>query len=129
MPISYGIAKDLHQIVEELIRTLRMQHVASERVICFRSHGSKSRNVIARCYPLSKIWQQALDLPAYYIIEVISERFDPLSQEERIKVMIHELMHIPLCFGGGLRPHKNCVTRRAVEEKYRLYLNAKKGRQ
>lgn len=123
MPIAYHPAEDVRQNVEDLISSLSLQHIDPSRVVCYRSTGSKSRRIVARCYSLSKIWQDALKLPSHYIIEVISERYDSLPEEERIKVLIHELMHIPKCFGGGLRPHSGCVTRRAVEENYRRYLS------
>jgi predicted metallopeptidase len=50
-----------------------------------------------------------------YLIEVISERYDRLSREEKEKVIIHELLHIPRGFAGGFRPHKGHITRRKIE--------------
>jgi predicted metallopeptidase len=128
LPIAYRPAEDVRQDVADLIASLSLGYIESSRVICYRSTGSKSRRIVARCYSLSKIWQDALKIPSYYIIEVISEHYDRLPQEEKIKILIHELMHIPKCFGGGLRPHSGCVTRRAVEENYRRYLSQRKGR-
>jgi predicted metallopeptidase len=69
-------------------------------------------------HSLPKIWQQALSEPAYYAIEVLSEQYDSLSQEEKEKTLIHELLHIPRSFGGGFRHHKDWVTKRRVEELY-----------
>lgn len=128
MPIAYHPAEDVREDVEDLIASLSLGHIDPSRVICYRSTGSKSRRIVARCYALSKIWQDALGVPSHYIIEVISEHYDRLPEEERTKVLIHELMHIPKCFGGGLRPHGGCVTRRAVEENFRRYLSAKERR-
>ncbi len=127
MPIAYHPAEDVRQDVAELISSLSLDYIEPTRVICYRSTGSKSRRIVARCYSLSKIWQDALRIPSYYIIEVLSEHYDRLPGDEKLKVLIHELMHIPKCFGGGLKPHSGCVTRRAVEENYRRYM-AKKGR-
>ncbi len=127
MPIAYHPAEDVRQDVAELISSLSLDYIEPTRVICYRSTGSKSRRIVARCYSLSKIWQDALRIPSYYIIEVISEHYDRLPGDEKLKVLIHELMHIPKCFGGGLKPHSGCVTRRAVEENYRRYI-AKKER-
>jgi len=127
LPIAYRPAEDVRGDVEDLIASLSLAHIDPSRVICYRSKGSKSRRVVARCYALSKIWQDALRTPSHYIIEVISEHYDRLPEEERMKILIHELMHIPKCFGGGLRPHGGCVTRRAVEENYRRYLSRKQG--
>jgi predicted metallopeptidase len=125
LPIAYRPAEDVREDVGDLIASLSLGHIDPSRIICYRSTGSKSRRTVARCYALSKIWQDALKIPSYYIIEVISEHYDHLSEEDQAKVLIHELMHIPKCFGGGLRPHGGCVTHRAVEETYRRYLSAK----
>ncbi|MEM2124835.1 MAG: putative metallopeptidase [Candidatus Methanosuratincola sp.] len=120
MPISYCPAHDLEVIVREVVQKAGMKHIDPDRVLCFRSRGSKSKRIIARCYSLPKIWQMGLDTPAHYIIEVISEHFDRLSREEKVKVVIHELLHIPKTFGGGLRPHRGYVTNRAINEIYGL---------
>ncbi|MCQ5374145.1 MAG: putative metallopeptidase [Candidatus Methanomethylicia archaeon] len=118
MPITYMPAEDVRELVREIVSTLSLRYINIENVLCFRSKGSRSRRGIARCHALSKIWQKALKLPPHYVIEVISERFDSLSEENKIKVIIHELLHIPKAFGGGLRPHQGYVTKRVVEEHY-----------
>lgn len=70
-----------------------------------RSKDSGSRRTIARCHALPRIMQLSLNQKPHYVIEVISERYDKLSKEEQTKILIHELMHIPLTFGGGFRAH------------------------
>ena len=94
-----------------------------ERLICMRSHGSKGRS-IARIWSMPRIWQKALGIKAHYIIEVISEHFDNQSFDEKEKTLIHELMHIPKKFSGGLVPHKcfgKRIDRRAVEKLFAEY--------
>jgi predicted metallopeptidase len=68
---------------------------------------------------LGRIWQEALRRPPAYIIEVISENYDPLPEEEKEKTLIHELLHIPKGFSGGFRPHKGYVDRKTVELLYK----------
>lgn len=117
--IQYILAEDIDLRVREIIRKLNMTHIDQTRVICLRSKGSGSRRVIARCHGLPRIMQVALSQKPHYIIEILSERFDRLSREDQTKVLIHEILHIPHCFGGGFRAHKPYVTRVKVEKMYR----------
>jgi predicted metallopeptidase len=118
MRFSYERAPDVSELLARIIDKLGFSHIQKNRVYCYRSHGSKACNTIARVHSLPKIWQQALSEPAYYAIEVLAERYDPLALEEKEKTLIHELLHIPNSFGGGFRHHKNWVTRRRVEALY-----------
>jgi len=114
---------DIQGRVERMIETLGLNHVDKFRVICMRSHGSTA-NAYARIWSLPRIWQKALNVHAYYIIEVISEHFDALSTEEQDKVLIHELMHIPRTFSGALLPHEcfgKKINRASVERVYQIY--------
>jgi predicted metallopeptidase len=122
--IRYELAEDIGVELREIIEKLHMAHIDGLRVVCVRSKGSASRRIIARCHGLPKIMQLALDMKPHYIIELISERFDGLSSEERKKVLIHELMHIPHTFGGGFRCHRPYVTRKKVEMMYKRLLQA-----
>jgi predicted metallopeptidase len=121
--MDYRRAPDLDERVFDIVRKLNMHHVQLPRVVCIRSHGSKSRRTLARCHVLPKIIQEALGIKAYYIIEALSENFDSLPREEQTRVLIHELMHIPKTFGGGFKFH-NVVNRREVERMYRMYKSA-----
>lgn len=118
MYFRYERAPDVTDLLSGIIDKLGFSHIPKRRVYCYRSHGSKARNTIARVHSLPKIWQQALSEPAYYAIEVLAEQYDPLPFEEKEKTLIHELLHIPNSFGGGFRYHKNWVTRRRVEALY-----------
>ena len=60
----------------------------------------------------------------FYLIEVISEKFDKLPAEEQTKVIIHELMHIPKSFGGGFIHHDK-VHEKSVEHVYNHYIKLK----
>ena len=106
------------------------QHVDLERIFCFRSTGSTSK-AIARIWSLPRIWQRALGIEAHYIIEVVSRRFDKLSQQQKEKVLIHELMHVPKTFSGSLVPHKcfkKKIDKKSVESLFKEYKkNTKKG--
>ncbi|RKX98110.1 MAG: metallopeptidase [Spirochaetes bacterium] len=122
--IKYKRARDIDRKVRDIVLKLEMHHIDLSRLVCIRSFGSKSRYVIARCHSLPKIFQKALSMQAFYIIEVISERFDRLSEEEKTKTLIHELLHIPKSFAGGFRHHRPYVNKKTVNEMYRRYVSS-----
>jgi len=124
MPIRYEKACDLQEQVNE-IAVILFPHVRLDSVICLRSHGSSSRGTIARCHALGRAMQLALGRKGFYVIEVISKRFDKMSEEDKIKTLIHELMHIPKSFGGGFI-HHNIVHEANVERMYEKYICLKK---
>jgi predicted metallopeptidase len=115
MPIKYEEASEVKRLADEIAQFLDFFHVVPQFVFCVRSTGSESKRTIARIHGLSKIWQEVLNLPSAYVIEVISERYDKLSETEKEKTIIHELLHIPKGFSGGFRPHRGYIDRRTVE--------------
>lgn len=125
MPIKYYDAPEIKKQVDKLAQECEFYHVVPQYVYCVRSKGSKAKRTIARIHGLGKIWQDVLNRPAAYTIEVISEIFDSMPEEQKEKTLIHELMHIPGGFSGGFRPHKGYVERKNVEE---VYDNLKKKR-
>lgn len=128
MPIKYFEADDIKRLVDEIADSLDFFHVTPQFVHCVRSVGSKSTCTIARIHGLGRVWQDVLNLPPSYVIEVISERYDRLPEEEKEKTIIHELLHIPKGFSGGFRPHKGYIDKRTVEilhEKLQKQRNSK----
>ena len=115
MPIKYYEAPDVQDLAQSIVAQLEFHHIDINGIYCYRSHNSKSKRTVARIHNLSKVWQKALNKPASYLIEVISERYDRLNQEEKEKVLIHELLHIPKSFAGGFRPHKGNITRKKID--------------
>ena len=124
--MDFELAWDIQNKVRRIVDTLCLEHVDSNRIICVRSRGSKGRS-LARIWSLPKIWQLALNVRAHYVIEIISEKFGKLDDEEKDRVLIHEIMHIPKKFSGGLVPHV-CFGKRIdaheVEKMYRRYKEA-----
>jgi len=123
MGIVYSDASDVKQLVVEVVDRLGLFHVVPQFVYCVRSKGSKSSRVIARIHGLGRIWQETLNMPCSYVIEVLSERYDRLSKAEKEKTVIHELLHVPHGFGGGFRPHKGYIDRKTVEQLYTALQN------
>ncbi|UCH36976.1 MAG: metallopeptidase [Candidatus Bathyarchaeota archaeon] len=126
LTLKYVVAPDVKQTVDKLIQTLSFRHIAPKNVYCYRSYGSKSKRIIARIHGLGKIWQQALHHPTTYIIEVLSEKYDSLNQENKEKTLIHELLHIPMGFSGGFRPHKGYITTSHIDQLYQIFKNSEK---
>jgi predicted metallopeptidase len=122
LPLEYVNAPDVKRLANEIIDSLDLFHIVPQFVYCYRSKGSKSRRTVARIHGLGKIWQEALLKPPAYVIEVISELYDSLSEEEKEKTLIHELLHIPKGFSGGFRPHKGYIDRKQVEKLHRALL-------
>jgi predicted metallopeptidase len=121
--MKYEPAEDIQEIAEEISKTI-FPHVKLDRIKCFRSYGTSSRGTIARCHALGKLMQKALGIKAVYALEFLSERFDKFDKEEQIKVIIHELMHIPYTFGGGFKHHDH-VTERNVNKMYQCFKKIK----
>ena len=123
--IRYELAPDIERQLGQIARKLKMKHVDLKRVKGVRSYGSTGQGIIARCHALPKVMQLALGQEAHYVIEILTEGYERLSEEAQIKILIHELMHIPETFGGGFRMHRDHVTRRNVEKMYREYTQGK----
>lgn len=121
--IRYEKADDIKEKIKLLVSVLEMKHIDLERVFCIRSYCSSSRGIVARCHALPKIMQLCLRVKPSYIIEVVSENFDKQNDDEKIKTLIHELMHIPKAFGGGFR-HHNVITKAKIEKLYTKFKNS-----
>ncbi|MCD6195739.1 MAG: metallopeptidase, partial [Staphylothermus sp.] len=48
--------------------------------------------------------------------------YDELSIEEKIMILLHELLHIPKTFSGGLRPHGKYVNKRIVKKLFSKFV-------
>ena len=117
--IRYELAPEIESKLKRITRKLKLDYIDLDRVKGVRSYGSTGKGIIARCHALPKVMQLALGIDAHYVIEILTENYDRLSKEEQIKILIHELMHIPETFGGGFRMHRDHVTRKNVEKLYR----------
>lgn len=102
--LEWEKAPDVKKEIGKILKVLDLPHVTSNRIFCYRTQGSKSR-AYARIWSMPKIFQHALDLEPAYVIEVLSKYYDRLSDDEKSKVLIHELLHIPKNFSGSLVPH------------------------
>jgi len=118
IPIQWERAFDIQKILEKVVVKIGFTHINSREIYCFRSHHATSR-ARARIWSFPRIWQLALEKSPCYVIEVLSQHFDHLSHDDKIRVLIHELLHIPKNFSGSLVPHRTHYSRidsRSVEK-------------
>lgn len=115
-------APDIQSQIEDIaLRLEHFSHIQPGRVFCMRSFEAKTR-AYARIWSFPKIFQQVLVLEPAYVIEAVSEKFNRLSDQQKTKVLIHELLHIPKNFSGSLLPHKH--SGRTIEREVdRLFKN------
>ncbi len=103
--LEWEQASDVHKKITDILKALDLPHIRPENIHCFRTQGSKSR-AYARIWSMPKIFQRALNIQPHYVIEVLSRYYDKLDEDEKSKVIIHELLHIPQNFSGALVPHR-----------------------
>ena len=116
--MKYLLAPEIKKTIDALVIELGFTHIDSTRIHCIRSLDAKTR-AYARIWGMAKLFSEVAGIPANYIIEVVSKRFDKLSEREKIKTLIHELMHIPKTFSGALLSHRgphHAINDREVEK-------------
>jgi predicted metallopeptidase len=129
--VRFEPAPDVAERITRLVEILGFKHVDPARIHSRRSYGS-SADAYARIWELPSVWQEALGVEPQYVIEVLSQHYDPLPEDERLKTLIHELLHIPSTFSGALRNHRGQGERidgHAVNRYYRRYLKAVRERE
>ena len=120
--MKYNFSRKWTEQMKEIVQTLEFTHINTDKVTCITSQGTKTRNTIARIHALPKAMQLGMNTEAFYVIELIAEQFNRQDSDEKIKTLIHELMHIPHSFGGGFRNHRQYVTKRHVDIMYGKYM-------
>lgn len=122
-------APDVHTALNDLISKLNFDWIDASTLHSFRSYNSKAR-AYARIWGLNKVWQLAIKHKPSYIIEVLAENYDKLSEKEKAKVLLHEIAHIPKNYSGSLLPHTRRRGKRnfhdRVEDLYAQYLKMEK---
>lgn len=116
--MKYAPAPEIKKIIEELVEKLEFSHIKTSQVHCIRSFDAKTR-AIARIWGMSRLFKEVAGIQPHYIIEVNARKFDKQSEREKIKTLIHELMHIPKTFSGALLSHRgphHAINDREVEK-------------
>jgi predicted metallopeptidase len=123
---DYSFDPELESLVRDVVHTLRdyFFYIDVERVRVVVCRNCRSR-ALARIHYLPTVWRLVLGLKPMYVIEVIEGNFNSLTYEEKVRVLIHELLHIPKGFSGGLRPHGRYVSSYVVERLLKEYFRRK----
>jgi predicted metallopeptidase len=124
-------APDVQRDMSDLVGILEFDHIDPDRVHCRRSQGSTA-DIYARIWELPGMWQKALDVPPQYVIEVLAEHYDVLPRDEQLKIVIHELLHIPKTFSGAVRNHSGQgekIDGHSVNRYFRRYQKAIRERE
>lgn len=103
--MQYKIAPEIKRQIRLLVKQLDFKHIKVNNIHCIRSFDAKTR-AYARIWGMSRLFKDVAGLTPHYIIEVNARRFDNLPEREKIKTLIHELMHIPKTFSGALLSHR-----------------------
>ncbi len=123
-PLDFVESPDVVKMAKFLLGHLPFEHINLDQVYFVRSYNSKTR-AYARVWGLSRIFQVAAGFKPTYVIEVLSEHFDKLNEKEKMKVLIHEFMHIPKTFSGALLSHKgphHRINERMVDKIFDQYI-------
>ena len=123
--IKYVRALDQEEVLRDIVLTLGLNYIDLGRVRVVYSFGANT-GAIARIWAIPRVVMEAFNLKPLYVIELVSEKFSKLNNEEKVKVIIHEILHIPLKFSGGLRSHGDKVNGREVNKLYKKYIEIKK---
>lgn len=118
-PVEWIQDEEIRKRVVRLVVDLEIDWIMPDSIHTFRSYNSQS-NAIARIWGLNKVWQMALQTDPSYVIEVISERFDHLSEKDKDEVILHELAHIPRNFSGALMAHSHA--KGAFHDKLKIFI-------
>lgn len=116
--MKYTEAPEIKKQIEVLVKGLNLTHIKVSNVHCIRSLDAKTQ-AIARIWGMSRLFKEVAGLDPHYIIEVNAKRFDKQNDREKIKTLIHELMHIPKTFSGALLSHRgphHAINDREVEK-------------
>ncbi|MGC9105064.1 MAG: putative metallopeptidase [Thermoprotei archaeon] len=101
--LRFEFAEDVRKMAELINERLNLG-LDLDKIAFIRTRGSKSR-AIARTFALPSQWRFVMEPKYLYVIEVISEKFDRMSCEDKLETVLHELMHVPRSMSGGLRGH------------------------
>lgn len=122
--MKYQLAPEIKKQIEILVKKLKFNHIKTKNIHCIRSFNAKTR-AIARIWGMSRLFKEVAGIEPHYIIEVNARLFDKLNKREKIKTLIHELLHIPKTFSGALLSHRgrhHQINDKEIEKMFKDFL-------
>jgi len=104
MNLKFKRAIEEEELLKDIIEKLGWNYINSEQIRCVFSENSSSR-AVGRIWSTPRIFGFAFGSKPCYVVELIKNKYEKLSNKDKVKVLIHELMHIPKTFSGALSPH------------------------
>jgi predicted metallopeptidase len=117
--VEYVRDEETEKKVKEIVTNLNLTYIDVRRLAVVKSKGSKSK-AIARVWSIPKAILVGFGVEPLYVIELVQERYDKLSEDNKLRTLLHEILHIPRSFKGGLRSHGKFVNDREVERLLKL---------
>ena len=109
--LRFHPSPELREVVARLAAILGLDYIDASRVYIVFSTGSRS-TAYARIWGVPRPFIEVGVCRPSYVIEIVSENILSLrSCEDIVGVIVHELLHIPRSFSGGLRSHGSWARR------------------
>jgi predicted metallopeptidase len=102
--LRYYRFDQIRPLLAEVVRILGLDYVKPERVFAVISVGSRT-SAYARIWGTPRPLIEVGACKPTYVIELVAENIVKLDCKNIINVIVHELLHIPRTFSGGLRGH------------------------
>jgi predicted metallopeptidase len=103
--LRFHPASELQETLAKIVYALGLRYIDPSRVHIVFSTGSKS-SAYARIWGIPRPFIEIGICKPHYVIEIVTENILSLRNcEDIVNVFVHELLHIPRSFSGGLRGH------------------------
>lgn len=102
--VKYIRSCRIENVLRKIVDSLDLWYVKPGRVYAAVSFGSRT-SAYARIWGLPGPFVRLGICEAMYVVELVYENVQGLGCERLLGVLIHELLHIPRSFSGGLRSH------------------------
>ncbi|NOZ88837.1 MAG: metallopeptidase [Crenarchaeota archaeon] len=97
-------SREAEEAARILVEALGLSYIDVDRVFVTVSRGSSTR-AFARIWGLPSPFVRLGVCKPMYVVELVAENLRGAGCDVLVETLIHELLHIPRSFSGGLRSH------------------------